>query len=254
METKLEREVWFLKAYAVVATLLCAVFVLTAFTQQSRKPRFEEIDVERINIVEKDGQVKMVISNKERLPGPGNIVSGKLGTRTGLKAPGILFYNEKGDESGGLMYVNSEEDGKYAAGAMLALDKYRGNQIIGMSYNDGNGNRTVGFNVWDQPDVSVEVQNRNWDEAHKLKPGPERDALMQQAAGQQRVFIGRSGDKSATVTLFDANSRPRIRMVVGPEGEAKLEFLDASGKVTQMLPRPLVHRTSDPPTMYNGPK
>jgi len=33
METKPEKEVRFLKAYAVVATLLCAGFVLTAFTK-----------------------------------------------------------------------------------------------------------------------------------------------------------------------------------------------------------------------------
>jgi hypothetical protein len=238
METKLEREVRFLKMYAVTATLLGALFVLAAFTLQSRKPRFEEIDVERINIVENDGQVKMVISNKERLPGPGNIVSGKFTARSGLKAPGILFYNEKGDESGGLMYVSNEEDGKYAAGAALALDKYRGDQIIGLSYNDDNGNRIVGLNIWDQPDASPEEQNKSWDEAHKLKPGRERDLLMQRAVASQRVFVGRASDRSANVTLFDANSRPRLRLVVGPDGEPKLEFLDASGKVTQMLPAP----------------
>lgn len=61
MESKLEKEVRTLKAYVVVATLLCAVLV-AAFTMQSRKQKFGEIDVERINVVEKDGQVKMVIS------------------------------------------------------------------------------------------------------------------------------------------------------------------------------------------------
>lgn len=236
MGTKLEKEVRILKAYAVVATAVCAVFVLAAFTMQSGKQKFEEIDVERINVVEKDGQVKMVISNKDRYPGPGNIVSGKFATRAGLKAPGILFYNEKGDECGGLLYVSKEQDGQYAAGALLAFDKYNGDQVIGIKFEEGNGKRTVGFNVWDQPDASLEEQKKNWDEAHKLKPGPERDALMQQAAGQNRVFIGRSNDKSATVTLFDPNSRPRIRMAVGPEGEPKLEFLDAGGKVLQTLP------------------
>jgi len=58
METKLERELRFLKIYAVTATLLGALFVLAAFTLQSRKPRFKEIDVERINSVEKDGQMR----------------------------------------------------------------------------------------------------------------------------------------------------------------------------------------------------
>jgi len=59
---------------------------------------------------------------------------------------------------------------------------------------------------------------------------------MQQAAAQDRVFIGRSFDKSATVTLFDPNGRPRVRMAVGQDGEPKLEFLDASGNVLETLP------------------
>jgi hypothetical protein len=242
VETKLEREVRLLTAYAIVATLLCAVFVLAAFTLQSHKQRFEEIDVERINIVEKDGQVKMVIANKERLPGPGNIVSGKFGTRTGLKTPGIMFYNEKGEECGGLIFSSREQDGKYVAGGGLLFDTYDGDQVLGMLYDDGgDGKRNVGFNVWDQPDVPAEEQKKILDEASKLKPGPERDTLMQKAARSQRVFVGRSINKTATVTLFDANSRPRIRMSVGPDGEAKLEFLDPGGKVILSLPE-----SSDP--------
>jgi hypothetical protein len=236
METKLEKEVRFLKIYAVVATLLGAVFVLTAFTRQSGKQKFEEIDVERINIVEKDGQVKLVIANKARLPGPGNIVSGKFFQRQGLKLPGILFYNEKGDESGGLQYGSAEQDGKYLAGSLLAFDQYGGDQVVGMQYEEANSKRKAGFHVWDRPDVSSEEQNKNFDDAHKLKPGPERDKLMQQAVGSERVFVGRSGDRSANVTLFDANSRPRLRLSVGPDGDPKLEFLDAAGKVTQVFP------------------
>jgi hypothetical protein len=237
METKLEKEVRLLKAYAVISTLLCGVFVLTAFTLQNRKPQFEEIDVERINVIERDGQVKMVIANKERLPGPGNIVSGKLGARQGIKAPGILFYNEKGDECGGLQYASKEQSDKYGAGTILAFDKYNGDQVIGMIYDDGgNGNRTVGFNVWDQPDVPPDERNKNYEAARKLKPSAERDTLMRQAVGQRRVFIGRSSDKTSTVTLFDGNSRPRIRLLVGIDGEPKLEFLDERGKVIQTLP------------------
>ncbi|MGZ7066514.1 MAG: hypothetical protein ACXVI6_09165 [Candidatus Aminicenantales bacterium] len=104
--------------------------------------------------------------------------------------------------------MSTEENGKYAAGAALALDKYRGDQVIGLSYNDDNGNRIVGFNIWDQP------------------------------AASQRVFVGRSNDRSANVTLIDANSRPRLRLVVGPDGDARIEFLDAAGKVTHTFPAP----------------
>jgi len=65
METKIEKEVRYLKIYVVVSTLFFAVFLLSAFAVVSKK-KFDEIDVERINVVEKDGKLKMVISNKER--------------------------------------------------------------------------------------------------------------------------------------------------------------------------------------------
>ncbi len=42
------------------------VFFFLAFKNQYSNERFKEIDVERINIIEKDGTLKMVISNKER--------------------------------------------------------------------------------------------------------------------------------------------------------------------------------------------
>lgn len=235
MESKLEKEVRILKAYTASTTVLLAVFALAAFAQNGWR-KFEEIDVERVNVVEKNGQIKMVISNKARLPGPGNIASGKLGQREGLKGPGILFYNEKGDECGGLQYISQEQEGTFVAGSLLAFDKYAGDQVIGLKFEENNAKRKVGLNVWDQPDVSAEAQNKNWNEAQKLEPGPERDALMQQAVAYNRVFVGRSFDKSATVTLFDPNGRPRVRMAVGPDGEPKLEFLDAGGKVLQTLP------------------
>ena len=55
METRLQRDVRFLKAYSVIITLLLSVVALAAASQASQKQKFEEIDVERINIVEKDG-------------------------------------------------------------------------------------------------------------------------------------------------------------------------------------------------------
>ena len=52
MQSELEKEVRFLKTYVVAAALVCSVSFLTAFHQQTHKQRFEEIDAERINIIE----------------------------------------------------------------------------------------------------------------------------------------------------------------------------------------------------------
>jgi hypothetical protein len=79
-------------------------------------------------------------------------------------------------------------------------------------------------------------QKKNYDKAAQLRPGPERDALRQQAVASPRVFVGRSTDRAATVTLSDANGRPRLRMSVDAGGEAKVEFLDVDGKIIASLP------------------
>jgi hypothetical protein len=219
-----------------LVTLMSVVLILAAFAPQNQKTRFQEIDVERINIVEPDGRIALVLANKERLPGP--VMDGKTYERVGLKSPGILFYNHEGNESGGLRTASSETNGKYVAGAGLAFDKYNRDEVIGMRYNEENGNRTVAFRILDQPDAAPAEQKSNFERSKTMPAGPERDALRRQAVANQRVLIGTSSDKAAAVTLFDGNGRPRIRLSVTVNGEAKLEFLDAAGKPQQVLPGP----------------
>jgi hypothetical protein len=66
--------------------------------RSARRQKVDEIDVERINIVEKDGKLRMVISNRERQH-PG-ITDGKLMPRPDGRAPGMLFFNHKGERNG----------------------------------------------------------------------------------------------------------------------------------------------------------
>src|SRR5579862_4646256 len=101
MESKLEREVRHLKVYAVVSTLLFSLlFVLGFSVSNGEKTKFGEIDVERINVVEKTGKLDLVISNAEHMPPA--IINGKAMKSEGSRSAGMLFYNGKGDESGGM--------------------------------------------------------------------------------------------------------------------------------------------------------
>jgi hypothetical protein len=54
--------------------------------------------------------------------------------------------------------------------------------------------------------------------------------------GPRRVFVGKNGDKSATVSLADAEGRPRLVTTVGADGEASIEFFDENGKSIQRIP------------------
>ncbi|MGH9427850.1 MAG: hypothetical protein ACRD2L_16305 [Terriglobia bacterium] len=235
--SKLEKEVRFLELYAVVTTLLFGVLALAAFRQANQKTRFTEIDVERINIVEMDGKLKLVISNSERQH-PG-IVDGKTLSRK--RPPGMLFFNEKGDECGGLSFDGNQKDGKANAGALLAFDRFRQDQTIGLQYGEGNGQYFAGLRVWDRPDTSLGLVIEKLAALEKMSDGAEKTAAMKElretAGGAERVMVGRDREQAAVVRLSDAKGKPRIKLSVDVAGLPKLEFLDETGKVTYSLPQ-----------------
>ena len=90
-------ELQLLRAYVIGSSVLMVVLLLAAFGPT----RLQEINVERINVVERDGTLRLVISNKERSPGP--VIRGKAFGFPGGNRAGLIFYNEEGTESGGLI-------------------------------------------------------------------------------------------------------------------------------------------------------
>ena len=237
MPTRLEKEVRFLKAYAIVATLLGGVFVLTAFTQQSGKQRFEEIDVERINIVEKNGKLDMVISNQKRQH-PG-ISNGKIIKRNGPRPPGMIFFDQTGDEMGGFIFGDNGGKGHFGS---LTFDKVLNDQAIGFRYLESdNGTYETGLQLWQPPNIPTEVMLAKYEAANKIADETKRKAAIQALIDARelttdRLFLGKRRDNSAMLLMSDVKGRPRIRLQVAPDGTPKLEFLDETGKVIYSLP------------------
>ena len=87
-DRRTHRELRLLRAYLVISTVLLSIVSLSAFRRASDHTRFEEIDVERINVVEKDGRVRLVLANSARSPGA--VSRGQLITRAGGR-PGLIF-------------------------------------------------------------------------------------------------------------------------------------------------------------------
>jgi hypothetical protein len=237
METKLEKEVRFLKVYAVAATLFCAVFLLSAFAVQSEKQKFEEIDVERINIVEKDGKLRMVISNEARQH-PG-ISNGKIIERKGPRPPGMIFFNHLGDEMGGLIFGDNGGNGHFGS---FTWDKVRNDQTMGFRYLESdNGTYQSGLEMWQQPNIPSDVMLAKYEAADKVTDEAKRKAAIQAMIDNNefttnRLFLGKRRDNSNELLMADIKGRPRIRMRVSPDGTPKLEFLDESGKVIYSSP------------------
>jgi len=237
---KLQRDVRLLKAYAFILTILLFVLIFAGFIQANQKNKFAEIDVERINIVEKDGKLKMVISNSERQH-PG-VIDGRTLKRS--RPAGMLFFNDKGDECGGLSFNGEQKDGKANAGALLAFDRFLQDQTVAIQYGENNGQYSAGLRVWDRPDASLGEVVDKLQMIEKMPDGAEKTQAMQKlretagAGVAQRVFVGKRGDKAAALALSDPQGRTRAQLIVDAQGAARLEFLDEKGAVIQSIPAP----------------
>jgi hypothetical protein len=235
-------ELRLLRALVLVTTTVLGGLSLAAFTRATQRPRFREIDVERINVVEKDGALRLVIANRERSPGP--VFRGKpFGSARG-KRPGLIFYDDEGTENGGLIFGGKTEDGKVSAVGHLSFDQYGQDQVINLEYEENNGRRQQGLTIADRPDVSIPRIIERRDAINKMPEGPEKAEAQRQWIAMQggtpfgalRVFVGRDPDKAAVVNLKDHFGRTRLRLVVDSSGAASVDFLDQKGHVTYTLP------------------
>jgi hypothetical protein len=244
MDAEVRRELQFLKRYAIVVTALLGTLSLAAFRQASQKQHFGEIDVERINVVEKDGTLRMVISNRDRSIGP--IYKGKPFGYAGGTRPGIIFFNDEGTENGGLTFSGRREpDGTFNSSSGFSFDQFNEDQVVYLQYNDNNGRRNMGLTIADRADADIFDLVAERDSIIKAIPdGPARTAALQKWAGPRngvplfapRVYVGRDVSKAAIVNLSDRNGKSRIRLMVDSLGTPSLEFLDETGRVTSRLP------------------
>jgi len=98
MRVSLRRQFLFLRVYAIATSLVFIVLAAAAFRQAGTPQNLGEIKVERINVVNANGTLRMVISNKDRMH-PG-VFDGKMIDRPRPVA-GMIFFNDEGDEAGG---------------------------------------------------------------------------------------------------------------------------------------------------------
>jgi len=194
-----------LVVYSSVLTTVLAAFML-AGSVAAKTQTFDEIDVRRINVREPDGTLRLVISNRARLPGV--IVRGKERPPEDRPQAGMLFYNDEGSENGGLVF-GGQRDPKgevISSGGMLTFDRYAGSQIVQLAGVHDSTDHIVGLIMSDTDDRR-----------------------------SRRVFVGYDKEGVARVSLLDRNGRARILLQVTADGNPSLSFLDSDGKVVNQI-------------------
>src|SRR5688572_1076545 len=204
MDTR-DNDIRFLKRYAIGSTTVILLMAATAFVRQPQKQKFTEIDVERINIVEPDGDLRTVISNRPRSIGP--IYKGKPFGYPGGTRPGIIFFNDEGTENGGLTLRGQRApDGTYQAGTHMAFDQFDQDQIVVLNYSDNNGDRQAGLEFRDRWNKPINEFAAELDSVNRMPDGPAKTAALARlrqpiqdgvVANAQRVWLGRSEEHTS---------------------------------------------------------
>lgn len=240
MTRHLRRDIRLLQGYATLSSLVLVFLAVSALGQGPNAQKIDELTVQRLNVIDANGTLRLVLAGKDRMH-PG-VLDGKTIDRPRPVA-GIIFFNDEGDEVGGLTITGQERDGTRRANALLAFDQLKQDQTIALAYSEANGQRSTGLTVWDRPDTRLSELIDKLNAAQKIADPSERDTAVQAARASvppspRRIFVGKNTDRSAAIMLADAAGKPRLNLRVDAAGQASIEFLDADGKVVHRLPTP----------------
>jgi hypothetical protein len=237
-EKKLLRRVNFLTIYACVSTLVLGGLALTAF--RNRGEHADELTVKRLNIVGEDGSLRMVISNETRQH-PGRMDGEDLPKRE--RPAGIIFFNNKGDECGGLVAEVSGKD-TVNSGMSFTMDNYRNDQVVQIvndeTYQNGKGQVRRGFVINEFP-VGATLMNafREMKALDSIKDAGARAAALAKIKDKEwshrRLFVGRDLDDNSGLFLYDDLGRPRLKIYVDKDGHARMEELDEQGNAKSLV-------------------
>jgi hypothetical protein len=196
-------------------------------------------------LVHEDVWYALVLAGQGWLPGPvfggyeyPQEVSGGRTTATGM-----IFFNERGDEVGGLTYNGQRVGDSYRASGGIMFDQFDQDQIVGLRYSDSGTRRSAGLHVWDRSTEVAMADVIGILDQRSRATGAVRDSLdavlraipgMDKSA--HRIFLG-SDNRTAVLMLRDVAGRPRIRMFVDSANVARLEFLNEAGEVVDAFPR-----------------
>jgi hypothetical protein len=219
--------------------VLVGGLALAAFKKASEPTRFHEISVERINIVEPDGKLRMTISDAAQ--SPGWVFHGKPYPGRPHFA-GMIFFNDEGEEDGGLTFGGRKENGKYEADGGLSFDQYNSDETVTLRYSDENGVKREGLFLTDRANIPITDILAKRDALQAMPAGPARDSAMKafvenngHPLAATRVAVVRDHSQSAVVSLADPQGRPRLKLVVDSTGTASIQFLDTDGHVTKSV-------------------
>lgn len=235
---------------AITLTMMAAMILLmaTSFTNRSRG-YYEEIDVHRINILEPDGTVKMIITNADRFPTGDDQINEMATNPFRKKRAGMLFFNEDGIEAGGFIFDGKKNENGHSSGLSLTFDQYDGDQVMQLLTTDsqnGDDRRVRSSLVFnDRPEgesqqqmiaIAIELEELKKSDPQKARRKQAQYIEQGLIGGVPRVMLGQSHDQNNGLFLFDDAGNARAMFFVDKHNKARLDFYDEKGNVVLSIP------------------
>ena len=229
----------FLQVANVVLAVCVVLLAVNTFHPLLRSEHFKVIDAEQVNIREKDGTLKAVLSNSA------GFNKGDRAKDAPPRFSGLMFYNEEGAEEGGLIYQGKAIPGGQDADVSLTMDQYRQDQNVYLNHTehkDGNGvSISDGLQINSRPDWT-DIK-REYALQAKIEALPESEqkearlqALRRGEIGTRRLFYGvkrgtANGQAFDDAGLFIKNrlGRDAIKIYVDFDNKPHFEVFDELG-------------------------
>lgn len=227
--------------WMTVTTVGLAALVVDRAQSDPKTVTFDTLNVQRLNVVEPNGNPRVIISNRARFPGL--YWGGKEYKHHARDTGGFLFFNDAGDEVGGMTFSSKDAPGDVRASSGFMFDQHKNDQTVGLTYDEVNGQRRAGLRVWERGNADMGPAVVLSDRIAKAKTPAEKAALEAQLkalvkngdfGGGERVFAGKELDDSV-VRLADKRGRARLLLKVDAKGEPSVQFLGEDGKVVKTI-------------------
>lgn len=234
-------KVKFLTHYATFMTIIMVSFFLFSFKKFKDIENFDEINVKRINIIENDGTIRMVLSNREKQH-PGRMDGKDWEKRE--RPSGLIFFNDEGDECGGLIYQTKATKDGLISGMSITMDRYKDDQVLQLSNQETVVNGKImsqrGIHINDFPaDSHIEKRKEMLVEAQKIADPKERNkkinAIFDEYGDKNLLFLGKTKGNSQGLFLSDAKGQPKMMIYVDEQGNPKIQTFNSKGEMKDLI-------------------
>ena len=227
------------KIYIILNTFVLIFLIQKVYF--SDQTTLEELTVKKINIVGEDKSLRIVLSNETRQH-PGIIDGKELSSRK--RPAGIIFFNNEGDESGGIISAVYKDNGNINSGMSFTMDQYKNDQVIQILNNEilKKGKKIIqrGFQVNEFPEgAKYSSMLKELKKVKKIKDENLKQdrlsELMRRQGAKKRIYLGRTFKDESGLFLYDKDGKLRLKIYLDRKGIPSIEYSKNGKKIINLL-------------------